>query len=113
MKRFYHSRKPGTQVKQILSIGIFLAIFCVFFIGISQVSGKTSLEETEVLTQAIARGIAHCYATEGRYPENLDTLLDMYNISYDSDKYFIDYQVLGENIFPDVTIIEKQQENFR
>jgi hypothetical protein len=62
----------------------------------------------ESLSAAIQRSIIHCYATEGHYPESLDALIEEYNIQYDSDRFFVDYQVLGENIMPDVTIIDKE-----
>ena len=106
MKRFYHQHSIS-WIKHLIAVGIFVLIFCAFAFGISGVSDKTSAEQTEALELAISRGIAHCYATEGRYPESLEYLLEEYGISYDADKYFVDYQVLGQNIFPDVTIIEK------
>jgi len=61
----------------------------------------------ETLQRAITRGITHCYATQGHYPESLEELHKTYGITYDEDLYFVDYQVLGKNIYPDVTIIEK------
>ena len=106
MKRFYHE-SSNNWLKQAASVGLFAVLFLMFFLGISQVSEETSEKQTETLRLAISRGIAHCYATEGQYPERLDYLLDNYGIDYDSEKYFVDYQVLGQNIFPDVTIIEK------
>lgn len=106
MRRFYHGHSRS-WIKHIIAIGVFALVFCAFTFGISGVSDKTSQEQTEALELAISRGIAHCYATEGRYPESLEYLQESYGISYDTDKYFVDYQVLGQNIFPDVTIIEK------
>ena len=50
----------------------------------------------------------HCYAIEGSYPESLQYLKDNYGLTYDEEKYFIDYQVLGSNILPDVTIIDRR-----
>ncbi len=106
MKRFYHQHS-FSWIKHVIALGIFVLIFCSFIYGISGISDKTSSEEAKNLELAISRGIAHCYASEGRYPEDLDYLKEHYGISYDSDEYFVDYQVLGQNIFPDVTIIKK------
>lgn len=106
MKRFYHNQS-NNWLKLLLSVSLFLMIFFGFSIGISNVSKETSAKQTESLQLAISRSIAHCYASKGYYPENLEYLQEHYGIHYDTDKYFIDYQVLGENIFPDVTIIEK------
>lgn len=90
-----------------LSIVLFLAVFFAFFSGIGQISAHTTEEEMATLETAIHKSIAHCYATEGFYPESLDYLKEEYGITYDSDKFFVDYQVWGENVLPDVTIILK------
>lgn len=108
MKRFTHEKNHIWR-KQIFSAALFLLIFLAFLWGISGVSGKAAKQRTQSLEQAISRSIAHCYATEGYYPESLSYIQEHYGISYDPDEFFVDYQVLGENIFPDVTIIEKQE----
>lgn len=104
MKRFYYE-KQHINLKFAGSIALFLAIFCAFFLGISNVSDETASNQTESLNRAIHRSIAHCYASEGHYPESLDYLKEHYGISYDLEIYFVDYQIFGENLFPDVTII--------
>ena len=62
----------------------------------------------ETLEQAVSRGIVHCYAMEGAYPESLQYLKDHYGLIYDEDRFFVDYQVLGSNLIPDVTIIDRR-----
>ena len=109
MKRFTHERSH-TWTKQALAIVLFLFIFLILTLGLSGIAKKTHSQRAESLQQAISRSITHCYATEGHYPESLAYLKEHYGISYNTDEFFIDYQVLGENIFPDVTIIEKQEE---
>lgn len=106
MKRFYYEPSHNWY-RPFLSVALFLFLFGAFFLGISQVSQETREKQVESLRQSISRGIVHCYATEGAYPENLDYLIQYYDIHYDTDIFFVDYQVLGENIFPDVTILEK------
>ncbi len=106
MKRFYHDN-TNDWFKPFASIVVFLAVFFAFFLGISKVSEEAGEKQIESLHLAISRGIAHCYATEGHYPESLDYLKQYYGILYDSDKFFVDYQALGANLFPDVTVIEK------
>lgn len=108
MQRFTHESSKN-RIKPLLSLTVFIAVFLLFAFSIGKASDKTSEKQTESLKLAISQSIAHCYAAEGRYPESLDYLKEHYGIHYDSDKYFVDYLVLGENIFPDVTIIEKQE----
>jgi hypothetical protein len=106
MKHSYQTTSI-TGLKHLAITILFLVTFCAFYLGLNQIAQSTESIQKQTLHQAISRGIAHCYATEGHYPENLEYLLDTYGIRYDTDKYFIDYQILGQNIFPDVTIIEK------
>ena len=93
--------------KLILNAIGFLIAFSIFANGISNISKETENKQTETLYIAISRNIAHYYASQGCYPESLDALEAHYKILYDRDKYFVDYQILGSNVFPDITIIEK------
>ena len=106
MKHFYQNFVKKEMI-QILAVLLFVVLFFLFSSGIAKISHNTDKNESELLHLAITRGITHCYATEGHYPESLEYLQEHYGIIYDSDKYFVDYQVLGKNIYPDVTIIEK------
>ena len=108
MNRFFH-QKSHSWLKQGAALLLFLGIFLAFTYSLSGISKKTTAEEIQNLHRSLSRGISHCYAANGFYPESLDYLKEHYPISYDTDQYFIDYQALGENIFPDITIIDKQE----
>lgn len=108
MNRF---SKPGLK-KRItesvnFSIVFFIVVIAVFVIGISFISGTSGKGEKDILTDAINKDIVHCYAIEGYYPPNLTYIEDHYGLSYDRSKYVIDYNAIGDNIYPDVTILEK------
>ena len=60
------------------------------------------------LERALTRSITQCYALEGTYPPDINYLTDHYGLTYDSDYYYIDYQYIGSNLRPDVTIIERK-----
>ena len=61
----------------------------------------------QTLKNAISRNITQCYAVEGSYPQSLDYLKKNYGLHYDENRYFVDYQPLGSNILPEVTIIRR------
>lgn len=109
MKQRFLTQKSASPSKNILlSMGCFAAAVALFLAGISRVSDKADAREAEVLKQAVNRGIAHCYAIEGSYPESLQYLKDHYGLTYNEENFFVDYQVLGSNILPDVTIIDRR-----
>lgn len=78
-----------------------------FISGIDSFSDSTRRHQKESLERALNRSIVYCYATEGTYPESLEDLKAHYGLTYDEDLFFVDYQTVGANIYPDVTIIEK------
>ena len=107
MRYFDHQKQYHPLRNILVSLGFFLIVFFLCILGLNQISSRSSEEEIASLTSAIQKGVAHCYAVEGRYPESLTYLKETYGISYNSEKYFVDYQILGENIMPEITIIKK------
>lgn len=108
MGRFYHGKNPHPLRRILTGLFVFLAAAFIFCQGLNQLSVKTSEEQKKSLEEAVWRGITQCYAIEGRYPESLEYLKKEYGVQYDSDRFFVDYQPLGSNIVPDVTIIERE-----
>ncbi|MDD3402351.1 MAG: hypothetical protein PHQ72_03190 [Hespellia sp.] len=107
MRRFYREKTDHSVRTGVISLLLVCLVLGLFYVGTETVSAKTDAQQAQSLEEAIHRGITHCYAVEGRYPESLEYLRTEYGISYDEDKYFVDYQVLGTNLMPDVTIIER------
>lgn len=110
MRHRFVTEKSSSYLKNLLiSLGIFAAVFLAFWLAVSSVSSRTDEEEMRTLQTAVMRGITHCYAIEGTYPSSLDYLKENYGLIYDEDHYFIDYQPLGSNLMPDVTIIPRKE----
>ena len=106
MQYFDHRKESHPLRNLLLSVGFFLVILIACGLGFHMISKQSSVEEMRTLEQAIHKSVAHCYAVEGVYPESLEYLKEEYGISYDSEKYFVDYQIWGENIMPDITFIQ-------
>lgn len=92
-----------------LSIAFFIVVICVFLFGVSFLSNSSVRDEKEILTNAINKDIVHCYAVEGFYPPTLSYIEDHYGLSYNTEKYLIDYESVGNNIMPNVMIIERNK----
>lgn len=108
MKHRFETEKHHTGTgSYLISSAFFLAVLLVFLLGISTVEKRTDAQALEALEQAVSRGIVHCYSLEGAYPESLQYLKDHYGLTYDEERFFVDYQVLGSNLLPDVTIIDR------
>lgn len=107
--RFGYKRQAYQPPRFLLSVCVFLLILFLFVQGISSLSVSTRKRQKESLENAIMRDITYCYTVEGAYPESLSYLKDNYGLTYDENLFFVDYRVLGSNILPDVTIIEKEE----
>ena len=109
MNRFQKKNtfSPGRLILPV-SLVLFLLIFLLFYRGVSSISRTASDQQTENLRQAIQRSAVHCYAVEGAYPESLDYLKEHYGLIYDETRYIVNYEVMGSNLMPDVTVLEKQ-----
>lgn len=92
-----------------ISIVIFVAIIVFFIYGISAVSNSSVVNDQEILAKAIDRDIVHCYCVEGMYPPSVKYMQDHYGLIYDEDKFIVDYEYIGSNIIPKVTIIRKSE----
>lgn len=105
--RFISKKEISYGRNLTISLLLFAVIFTGCLIGFTSISTRMEEEELRILQDAVTRDITRCYAEEGSYPESLSYLKENYGLTYDEDKYFIDYQPLGSNILPDVTIIPR------
>lgn len=92
------------------SLLIFGAIIIFFIVAISRFSGNRAANQKEILTDALNRDIVHCYSIEGMYPPSLEYIEEHYGLSYDHERFIIDYESIGSNLMPNVTVIEREVE---
>ena len=98
-ERCYHGKRQRPLRNFCLSHLLFVCISSAFF--------TARRRQKESLENALWRGVTQYYALEGHYPETLDDLTENCGIQYDKKQFFIDYQIAGANILPDITVIER------
>lgn len=108
MNRF--SKKFFRFLKILVPVLLLLFLCIAFLLGIRQTSGETLQKEQAVLEQALRHGAIHTYALQGRYPENLKQLLEAYHITYDKEKFLVEYIPNGSNLFPGISVIPRSAE---
>ena len=84
-ERFYHGKRQHPLRNFCLSLLLFVCICSAFFSGFERLSDTT----------------------RRRQKESLDDLTENCGIQYDKKQFFIDYQIAGANILPDITVIER------
>lgn len=91
-----------------ISIALFVLLFVFFLYMLGNISKETLDRQEKSLNTAINRSIVSCYCVEGTYPPSLEYIEEHYGLIYDKDTFFVDYQIFGSNIYPDVTILRKE-----
>lgn len=113
MNRFEQaSPAPIKYVARILPIVFFVVVVVVFFILLNNVSNDTADRQMQSLETALEHDIAQCYALEGRYPENVDYLVDHYGLTFDHDTFVVQYTYYGDNLYPDCVVTRKSGVSF-
>ncbi len=103
--------KRGINFNIIKIIGLFAilaaAVFCLLK-GAERMEMGQQSESLKQLDNSIRKATLTCYATEGVYPPTIQYLKDNYGIQVDEDKYTVFYEIFGDNMMPDITVMEKQ-----
>ncbi len=107
MKRFYYGRTQTGIRGAMASLIVFFVVLLLFLAGLDSASDKAKREQRASLETSVWRSITQYYAIEGRYPESLDVLKEEYGLQTDYEEFFVDYQVFGANLMPDVTVLER------
>ena len=108
MARFQAKPASSIYYKPMLSLLLFLFLLLLFLAGIENLSGTAVTRQKQQLENALSRAVTYSYATNGYYPETLEDLVKEYKINYNQDLFYVDYQVLGGNLFPEITILSKK-----
>jgi len=77
----------------------------VFYWGFAAIGGDKAAEEARRhLENAVTQAAITCYAVEGRYPEDIETLIRDYGLRYDKESYIIWYDCFADNVIPDIEV---------
>lgn len=98
-----------TPVKMALLVAVMvLAVFCLYK-GVQKMENGQQAESVKQLDSSIRKAVLTCYATEGVYPPTVDYIKQNYGIQIDEERFAVFYEVFGDNIMPEITIVEKQE----
>lgn len=103
---FEPGRKRFFRVIRLLLPAAVPVLLCVVFLAaVSAASGSTLAQEQKNLENALKNGAVQTYALTGSYPESLSVLLESYHITYDAEKFVVEYIPNGPNLFPMISVL--------
>ena len=103
----FSTKKEKISITSYLPVLIMVIVLGVFVLFSNSMTSTNVAREKEILQNAIDRSVTQCYALEGVYPANLEYLEENYGLIYNKKQFFVDYQYIGGNLRPDITIIER------
>lgn len=92
--------------RYLLPVLLTAGVFLCFAFAVDNLDSGRSEKSLEQLEEALRRGCAACYATEGAYPSSLDYLTEHYGLQIDEKRYTVHYTAFAENLMPDITVLE-------
>ena len=93
--------------KDIAAILVFVALIVVFVALVNNITGKGNRREMDIVKDAVKNATLTCYAVEGMYPDDLNYLIEHYNLSYNKDRYIVYYEPLASNVIPSIKVVER------
>ena len=101
-------RKGRFRAALLLSAG--LIVLLLFLGAVSNLQEGRREEGRQQLERALRRAALACYATEGFYPPTLEYMQDHYGVQINEELYIVHYMVEAENMMPDITVLERNDE---
>lgn len=98
-------RKMADRAGAVLPVLVPVVLTVVFLGAVGRISGDTLEREQEALVRALEKGAVRTYALTGRYPLSLDELTGDYHITYDKEKFVVEYVSNASNMFPVIHVI--------
>ena len=106
-KNIFANHKPDKSLlyRLILPLMAFIVVVIIFVNSLANMESRSYEQQRSALEGALNKSIVHSYAISGYYPPSLQYILDKYQIIYNRELFYIDYQPLGMNMMPDLTIV--------
>ncbi len=101
----YKKNKSIADFGILISVVLFLGIVMYFFTTLNNMSEGIDSQQKEALHNAIDNAVVSCYAVEGCYPESVEYLEEHYGLTFDHDKFHVEYSSFGANVRPAVNVV--------
>lgn len=109
MKKLAEMQKGKSTNKGLIrTILVATVISAILITGVHYLGNIGNAEGINLTREAVTRTVVECYAIEGIYPPNVQYMVDNYNLTYDTTKYYVHYDAFASNIMPTVEVYEKR-----
>jgi hypothetical protein len=110
MARVFRPKRSAGKLKLPLFVLAVLAIILGIWWVAGTMENRNNEQQLIIAQEAISRATIQCYSLEGRYPPNLQYLVDNYGITLNEDRFVYYYQSIGTNLMPDIRVFALEGE---
>ncbi|MEG0895288.1 MAG: hypothetical protein RSE93_06190 [Oscillospiraceae bacterium] len=105
--RFLKEKKNNISISAILFVILVLIITILLILSAVKMNKSYQQECIDNLENAVKRISVHCYASQGKYPDNIEYIEKNYGLNYDKQKYIIHYKAFASNIMPQIVVVKR------
>ena len=99
--------RKHTSAFYIVRDAIMAVLLSAAAVSITDSNNSRKSENLNIVESGVRRAATECYAVEGFYPDNLQYLIDNYNLHIDENECIVHYSPISSNIMPDIRVISK------
>ena len=100
-----YRQKRGARLWPVLAALTFVAAVLLLILASGWLGRDARAQQTALLEDALQQAVVSCYATEGRYPADLEYLIEHYGVQLDREQYLVIYDIFADNIRPRVRVV--------
>jgi len=105
-------KKSKSDILPVVITIVGFALLIIFVISMLTNASATSQKEAlQAVQDSVSRAVVSCYAYEGFYPDNVDYLVEWYNLSIDNDRYLVYYDKIADNLMPTIVVLDRNVRN--
>ena len=107
MKNFKQNRQRYVFKSIVLPALICTAMLAVLIVAVYKFNNLSLEQDRQLTYAAIRKATVQCYADEGRYPADLDYLIENYNVHIDYDNFMVSYDCAAANVSPNISVFRR------
>lgn len=107
MKDFKQNRPRYVWKTIVLPALICVALLSVMILTVHKFNELSIEQDRQLTIAAIRKAAIQCYADEGRYPADVDYLVEHYNVRIDDDEFLVVYDCAASNISPNISVFRR------
>lgn len=107
MKNFRQNRPRYIWKTIVLPTLICVALLSVMILAVYKFNDLSVEQDRQLTLAAIRKASIQCYADEGRYPADVEYLVEHYNVNIDEDEFMVVYDCAASNISPNISVFRR------